>query len=263
MKIGFLQFNPRFGRKKENLDRISTMIAGTTADLIVFPELFNTGYTFLSRQELAAHAEPADQGETYEHMHALARENDCCFSYGFAEQKGDSIYNSAALVAPDGLIGVYRKNHLFFEEKLLFTPGNLGLPVFKFRNVCFGMLVCYDWIYPEAMRTLALKGAQIILHSANLVMSYCPDAHKTRAIENHVYIVLANRSGEEQRDGKKYRFIGQSEIVSPSGDILYRAAQEEIVYCVDIDPLLALDKKMNEHNHLFNDRRPDIYFTQD
>lgn len=260
MKVGFLQFNPEFGKKHDNLNRVSALLADTTADLIVLPELFNTGYTFLSKEELSVLAELAEAGETFNHMHALARKHKCCYAYGFAEKDQGVFYNSAALVAPDGLIGVYRKNHLFYEEKLIFTPGNLGLPVFTYNNVCVGMLVCYDWIYPEAMRTLALKGAQIILHCANLVMSYCPDAHKTRAFENHVYIVLANRSGEEYRDGKTYKFIGQSEIVSPVGDILIRAKHDEIVHCVDIDPIIARDKRMNEHNHLFKDRREDIYF---
>jgi predicted amidohydrolase len=261
MKVGFVQFSPVFGDKKNNLDRVRTLIDDIHADLIVLPELFNTGYTFLSKKELASLAEPADRGETYEHIQTLARLKNCCFAYGFAEQDRDSIFNSAALVAPDKLIGVYRKNHLFFEEKKIFTPGNLGLPIFHYKNTAVGMLVCYDWIYPEAMRTLALKGAQIILHCANLVMSYCPEAHKTRALENHVFVVLANRSGAEVRNGKEYRFIGKSEIVSPAGQILIQAQQDECVEVLDIDPALALDKRMNEYNDLFADRRKDIYFS--
>jgi predicted amidohydrolase len=261
MKAGFVQFSPVFGEKKHNLDRVSTLIADVHADLIVLPELFNTGYTFLSKEELASLAESADHGETYAHMQALARAKKCCFAYGFAEKDRGSIYNSAALVAPDRLIGVYRKNHLFFEEKKIFTPGDLGLPVFQYSNTTVGMLVCYDWIYPEAMRTLALKGAQIILHCANLVMSYCPEAHKTRALENHVFVILSNRSGAEQRNGKEYRFIGQSEIVSPTGQILVQAHKDECVETLDIDPAQALDKHMNAYNDLFDDRRTDIYFS--
>lgn len=260
MNVGFLQFDPVFGKKKENLGQVHTMLNGVKADLIVLPELFATGYTFLSNRELTSLAEPAHGGETYEHMHALSKEMDCCFAYGFAERDGDVYYNSAALVAPQGLVGVYRKNHLFFEEKFLFTPGNLGFPIFTYKDVCVGMLVCYDWIYPEAMRTLALKGAQIILHCANLIMSFCPDAHKTRAIENHLFVILANRIGEERRNGKKHSFIGQSEIVSPRGEILIRAQHDKIVQVMQIDPGIARDKTMNAHNDLFKDRRGDIYF---
>ncbi|MBN2619617.1 acyltransferase [candidate division WOR-3 bacterium] len=260
MKVGFLQFDPVFGEKQENLDRTTALLADHAADIIVLPELFATGYTFLSPEELSALAEPAGSGPTYEHMYALSRTTKCCYSYGFAERDGDRIYNSAALVGPPGLIGIYRKNHLFFEEKLLFTPGDMGFPVFTYKSVCIGMLVCYDWIYPEAMRTLALKGAQIILHGANLVMPYCPDAHKTRALENGVFIVMANRTGEEHRGGKDYTFIGSSEIVSPRGEILVRVDQQTCVEVNEIDPDQALDKRMNTCNDLFLDRRQNIYF---
>lgn len=260
MKVGYVQCNPIFGRKKDNLDRVRSLLKGIHADLIVLPELFNTGYTFLSKQELLSLSEPPGSGETFTFMHALAQDMNCCFAYGFAERDGDRVYNSSALVSAQGLTGVYRKNHLFFEEKLLFTPGNLGFPIFTCKNIQVGMLVCYDWIYPEAMRTLALKGVQIILHCANLVMSYCPDAHRTRALENHVYIVLANRIGDENRDGKSYSFIGQSEIVSPQGKILVKSQQDETVQTTEIDPAAALNKRMNEYNSLFEDRREDIYF---
>jgi predicted amidohydrolase len=260
MKVGFLQFDPVFGEKQENFDRVKTLLLNYKADIIVLPELFATGYTFLSPQELSSLAEPVNGGPTYELMHALSKATGCCYAYGFAERDGDRIYNSAALVAPYGLTGLYRKNHLFFEEKFLFTPGDRGFPVFTYKGVGVGMLVCYDWIYPEAMRTLALKGAQIILHCANLVMSYCPDAHKTRAIENHVFIILANRTGTEQRDGSEYTFIGQSEIVSPGGEILVRADQQTCVEVNEIDPDQALDKRMNAHNDLFKDRRKEIYY---
>jgi predicted amidohydrolase len=259
MKVGFLQFNPVFGEQEKNLAAVENLLKGIDAELIALPELFNTGYTFLSKEELTRYAEPA-KGPTYEFMLKLAQKYECAFAYGFAEKEDSNIFNSAALVAPQGLIGVYRKSHLFFEEKKLFKTGDTGFQIFEYKNTKLGMLVCYDWIYPEAMRTLALKGAQIILHCANLVMSYCPEAHKTRALENGVFIILANRTGEEKRGDKSYRFIGQSEIVGPRGDILCRAKHEACVHVADIEPRLALDKKMNEYNDLMKDRRDDLYF---
>lgn len=259
MKVGFLQFDPVFGEIEKNLAAVEDLLKGVDAELIALPELFNTGYTFLSKEELAKYAEPV-KGPTYEFMLRLSQQYKCAFAYGFAENDNGSIFNSAALVAPDGSVGVYRKSHLFFEEKKIFTPGDSGFKVFEYKGIKLGLLVCYDWIYPEAMRTLALKGAQIVLHCANLVMSYCPEAHKTRALENGVFIVLANRIGEETRGGKSYKFIGQSEIVDMRGKILYRAQNESCVHVLDIDPKLALDKKMNEHNDLMIDRRDDLYF---
>jgi predicted amidohydrolase len=259
MKVGFIQFEPIFGEKQKNLATIEKLLKGIDAELIVLPELFNTGYTFLSKTELDNLSEPAS-GSTYDHILKLARQYECAFAYGFAEKNNSTFFNSAALVAPHGLLGVYRKSHLFFEEKKLFTPGHTGFQVFEYKNTKLGLLVCYDWIYPEAMRTLVLKGAQIILHCANLVMSYCPEAHKTRALENGVFIILANRMGEEKRGDKSYKFIGQSEIVGPRGEILYRAKDEACVHVVDIEPQLALDKKMNVYNDLMKDRREDLYF---
>ena len=259
MKIGFLQFNPVFGDKDKNLATVEKLLSEVDADLIVLAELFNTGYTFLNK---AALPDLSDQtnGEPYDFMLALARESDCAFAYGFAEKDNDLLYDSMALVSPDGLIGVYRKIHLFFEEKKFFQPGDTGFHVFEYKNVKLGMLICFDWIYPEAMRTLAVKGAQIILHPANLVTPYCPDAMITRALENRVFIIMADRCGEEKRNGKMNKFIGQSEVVSPHGEILVRARQQKCIKIVDIDPALALDKKFNQYNDLIVDRREDLYF---
>jgi predicted amidohydrolase len=260
MKIGFLQFNPQFGKKEENFRTVESLLTNIDADLIVLPELFSTGYTFLDTHELKKYAEPGTTGETAEFMISCAKKHNCFFSYGFAEQDDDALYNSAAIASTHGIVGIYRKNHLFFEERKLFQPGNLGFPVYTIDRCCVGMLVCYDWLYPEAMRTLAMKGAQIILHSANLVMPYCPDAHKTRAIENRVFIVMANRTGIEHRGTYHFEFIGQSEIVAPDGTILIRAQSDECVEIKDIDPQAALNKQVNAYNSIFEDRRADIYF---
>jgi len=259
MKVGFLQFNPVFGDKDKNLATVEKLLGEVDADLIVLPELFNTGYTFLNKAELTDLSESAN-GETFDFMLALAKESDCAFAYGFAEKENDCLYDSVVLVSPDGLIGVYRKIHLFFEEKKFFQPGDTGFHVFEYKNVKLGMLICFDWIYPEAMRTLVVKGAQIILHPANLVTPYCPDAMITRAIENRVFIIMADRCGEEKRNGKMNKFIGQSEVVSPHGEILVRARQQECIKIVDIDPGLALNKKFNQYNDLIVDRREDLYF---
>lgn len=259
MKVGFVQFDPVFGEREKNLAAVEKLLEGIDAELIALPELFNTGYTFLNKEELTRYAEPT-KGPTYEFMLKLARQHNCTFAYGFAEKDNGNFFNSAALVAPHGLVGVYRKSHLFFEEKKLFMNGDTGFQTFVYQKIKLGLLVCYDWIYPEAMRTLALKGAQIILHCANLVMSYCPEAHKTRALENGVFIVLANRTGEEKRGDKSYKFIGQSEIVGPRGEIIYRAKNKACVHVVDIEPKKALDKKMNDYNDLMKDRRDDLYF---
>jgi predicted amidohydrolase len=258
MKVGFLQFNPSFGKKENNYRAVKDLLKSVIADVVVIPELFNTGYAFLDKKELDELAEPVD-GTTGKFMHRLAQEKKCALAYGFAEKAEDSLFNSMSFVAPEGIVTTYRKSHLFFEEKFLFTPGSTGFKVFVYNEVRFGMLICWDWIYPEAMRTLALQGAQIILHAANLVTPYCPDAMKTRAIENRVFIITADRSGDEIRGEKNFHFIGTSQIVAPNGDILVRAGEESCVRVAAIDPTQAVEKKMNIHNDLFHDRRKDLY----
>lgn len=258
MKVGFLQFNPAFGDRKKNCRAVEDLLKDVVADIVVIPELFNTGYAFLSEKELINLAEPA-AGETYEFMHRLAQTKKIALVYGFAEKAGKSIYNSMSFVAPDGIVATYRKSHLFFEEKFLFTPGDTGFNTFDYAGTKLGMLICWDWIYPEAMRTLALKGAQLILHAANLVTPYCPDAMKTRAIENRVFVITADRAGDEIRGDKRFHFIGTSQIVAPNGDILVRVAEEACTEVIEIDPMLALDKRMNAHNDLFVDRRRELY----
>jgi len=258
MNVGFLQFSPAFGDVKNNCRAVEDLLKDVVADIVVIPELFNTGYAFLNERELIDLAEPAG-GETYAFMHRLAQEKSCALAYGYAESAGESIYNSMSFVAPTGIVATYRKSHLFFEEKFLFTPGDTGLNTFEYIGVKLGMLICWDWIYPEAMRTLALKGAQVILHAANLVTPYCPDAMKTRAIENRVFVVTADRTGDEIRGEKRFHFIGKSQLVAPDGDILVRAGEETCARVQQIDPARALDKKMNIHNDLFLDRRTETY----
>ena len=121
-------------------------------------------------------------------------------------------------------------------------------------------MICFDWIYPESARSLALKGAQLIVHPANLVLPNCPDAMVTRCLENRVFTATADRVGEENRGGVDLKFIGTSEIVAPDGKILCRlGVHEPAISVADIDLSLADKKQINEYNHLFKRRRPDQY----
>jgi predicted amidohydrolase len=122
------------------------------------------------------------------------------------------------------------------------------------------MMICFDWLFPESARSLALKGAQLIAHPANLVLPYCPDALVTRCLENHVFTATADRVGSEQRGGVSLSFIGSSEIVDQNGNVLLRLSQtEEQIASADIDLSQASNKRINERNDVLADRRPDQY----
>nr|MBC8282363.1 acyltransferase [Nitrospinota bacterium] len=134
-------------------------------------------------------------------------------------------------------------------------------PVFDLDGVKVGVMICFDWRFPETARSLALKGAEIIAHPSNLVLPHCPQAMITRCLENRIFAITADRVGEEERiPGEKLAFIGQSQVVDPDGNILVRASEtEEEVHIVDIDLENARDKYLNPKNEIFKDRRPDLY----
>jgi predicted amidohydrolase len=261
MKVGYFQFAPVFGDIKRNLDTVANRVAQVECDLLVLPELFSTGYQFVSLDETKALAEDVPGGPTTERLLKLAAEQGMHLVAGLAERAGDRLYNSAVLVGPAGLIGVYRKTHLFFEENLFFSPGDTGFPVFDIGPARVGLMVCFDWFYPESARTLALKGADIIAHPSNLVLPHCPDSMVTRCIENRVFAVTCNRTGWEERGGKaRLTYIGNSEVVTPQGEILKRAkSAQETLTVVEIDPLEARNKKINPYNDLLAGRRPEFY----
>jgi predicted amidohydrolase len=121
-------------------------------------------------------------------------------------------------------------------------------------------LGCFDWIYPESARSLALKGAQLIAHPANLVLPYCPDGMVTRCLENRIFTATADRVGDENRGGIDLKFIGTSEIVAPDASILCRLSESEVsIGIADIDLHLAKLKQLNEYNDLLKGRRLDQY----
>jgi predicted amidohydrolase len=260
MKLAIIQTNPEFGKVKSNVEAALDQMVQLKADLYVLPELFNTGYNFAEAKEVQVLAEKTE-GTTFQAIYKFCREWNCFAAYGFAEQ-AESLFNSSALVGPNGLVGLYRKVHLFDRENLFFAPGDLEFPVFDLPFGKVGMMICFDWFYPESARTLALKGAELILHPANLVLPHCPDAMVTRCLENRVFAATANRVGVEERRWLKLTYIGMSEIVSPKGEILTRLSGDKAESAVvEIDLSLARNKKLNQFNDLLAGRREEAYKT--
>jgi predicted amidohydrolase len=260
MRIGFFQFSPRFGQPEDNLEALAVSVSGARADLVVAPELALSGYLFASMAEVEQMAEEVP-GPATERLVGAAAKADCHVVVGMAERSGRLIYNSAVLVGPRGVVGVYRKVHLFSEEKLYFAPGDLGFPLFEIRGVKIGLLVCFDHFFPEAARTLALQGAQIICHPSNLVLpEYGQLTTRVRSIENRVFWILANRYGTEQREGKTLTYSGCSQITAENGEILVHArAEGDSFMVVEVDPERANNKRVTDRNDLFADRRTELY----
>ncbi len=261
MRVGYLQFDPVFGEVARNLDHVTARLEQVETDLIVLPELFATGYQFVSQEEVFQLAESVPDGATTKRLADIAARRGMTIVAGLPERDGGRCFNSAVVVGPKGFIGCYRKTHLFFEETLWFTPGDSGFHVWDIGPAKVGVMICFDWYYPESARTLALQGADIIAHPSNLVLPNCPDSMVTRCLENRVFSVTANRIGSEARGGKdRLTFIGLSEVVSPRGRILHRAPRDiEDLTLVEIDPAEARLKALNDYNDLLRDRRPAFY----
>ena len=261
MKAGFYQFTPLFGQKENNIHTVISAIRQSAVDLLVLPELFATGYQFLSVDEVADLSEPVPDGETTRAVAELSREKSMYIVAGLPERDGGRFFNSAILTGPDGFIGVYRKVHLFFEETLFFTPGTEGFRVWDSDIGRIGIMICFDWFFPESMRSLAILGADVVAHPSNLVLPFCPDAMPVRCLENRLFAVTANRTGTENRkNDQPLTFIGKSQVVSPTGEILVRAGdEEEELLLTDIQPEQARNKTLNPYNDLLKDRRPDLY----
>jgi len=260
MRVGFYQLRPAFGKVHLNRKKVIEKLSTIEADLLVLPELAFTGYNFRDRAEIFPLSEDPAVSPTIDALAELCLHKDFFIVSGFAEKSGERLYNSAVLIGPAGLIHIYRKIQLFFREKDIFAPGDIPLQVKEIKGVRIGMMICFDWIFPEVSRSLALQGADIICHPSNLVLSYCQSAMLTRCLENHVFAITANRFGTENRPHGNLTFTGKSQIVAPKGELLGRArSQREEVVILEIDPFQSRDKKMTEKNHLFSDRRPEMY----
>ncbi|MCP4540715.1 MAG: carbon-nitrogen hydrolase [Chloroflexi bacterium] len=258
MKIGFVQFAPVLGDVESTIRKIDRLISHhAAADVWVLPELCNSGYNFSSREQAWETSEEVLDSIFVQYLESVCAQRNCHIVSGFNERDCDNLYNSAVLVGPDGYVGKYRKLHLFLNEKDYFEPGDVGLPVFDIGPCKLGLLVCFDWIFPEAWRVLALKGADVICHPSNLVLpGFAQRAVPIRALTNRVYVVTANRIGVE----RDLTFTGLSTIANPKGDVLVQASQgEEEVGIVDIDIGLARDKRITSRNDVFADRRPNDY----
>lgn len=260
-KIAFAQTYPKFGEVEANVEEALKLIRSVEADLVVLPELFNTGYVFLSREEVRRFAEEIPNGETCRILIEESGRMRKTIVAGLAEKAGEALYNSVVLVSKGKFVGLYRKLHLFDREKLLFNKGNLEPKVYTVDGARIGMLICFDWLFPEVWRLLALKGAEIVAHPSNLVLPYyCQRAMLARSFENHIYTITANRVGEEKRGSYHLKYTGRSQIVSPKMEVLASASEDQVeCKAVQVDLELARNKKVTELNDIFKDRRPRFY----
>ncbi len=262
LTVASIQNNPEFGNIQANLHDLIGLLP-PACDLAVLPELCATGYQFRHRDEAMDLAEVIAPGRSpgpiTSRLSEAAAASGITIIAGVAERDGDRLFNSAVLMRPDGSRETYRKIHLFLDEKKIFDPGDEGFEVVEACGVKVGMMICFDWIFPEAARTLALMGAQIIAHPSNLVLPWCPEAMITRSLENRVFTITSNRIGRELRTDSPLEFIGLSQVVSPLGHRLAHLGGDETGAAIATINIMETDKKITAANDIFADRRPEFY----
>jgi predicted amidohydrolase len=262
VKIGFLQLRPKFGEIKHNVKNALSILKNVTDATIVLPEMFNTGYLFRNLDELKDLSESIQKGYTVPTLKKVAKQKQLNLVFGIAEKKNRKYYNTSVLITSKGKVFTYQKTHLFDREKLFFQTGTNAYQAYTVEGMKLGMMVCFDWIYPEVTRVLALKGVHVICHPANLVLPWGQEAMRIRSIENRVFSITANRIGTEKRGSLSLSFSGKSQIVDPEGNILASAGERsESLKIVDVDVTVANDKHVTANNDIFKDRKISLYKT--
>jgi len=266
-RVAAAQFDPHLGDIAYNTARIRELLqqaADNGATFVVFPECAVTGYTVGSRDEAQALAQTLDGNAVQAIVRQCATLN-VHSVVGALLAQGERLYNAALLIGPGGLIGAYLKAHLpCCGADRFIDRGEAGFHVFDTAVGRIGMLICYDLRFPEAARTLALRGADIIALPTNWPTGAetAPEfVARARAFENRVFVIACNRVGVE----RGARYIGRSCIVAPDGRHLADASPngEEIIFA-DIDPRQARNKRLivapgEFEMDFFGDRRPELY----
>jgi predicted amidohydrolase len=235
------------------------------AQVIVLPELATSGYVFRDGDEAQACAIRPDD-PLFEKWQRRCTARDAVVVVGFAElADGGGLFNSAAVIDASGLRAVYRKTHLWDTEKLVFEPGAAPPPVVETAHGRIGVCVCYDLAFPEVPRGLALAGAELIAHPANnpvdaMTRPYGDPIELTlvraTAHLSRVFVASCDRGGSE----RGVDWVGATLIADELGEALAGppGPRSQLVLA-DCDLSRARDKRWNDRNDVFADRRPELY----
>jgi predicted amidohydrolase len=258
MKIAIVQFAPVLGDHEKSYEALIPLLNESKgSQLIILPELANSGYNFVDRGQAYKLSEYPRNSEFVDHLTNFCKKNSTTIVTGFNERSKHDIFNTSLVINKKGVIGKYRKIHLFMNEKEIFAPGNLQPELFEVGGVKCGMLICFDWIFPEIWRKLALDGADLICHPSNLVLpEKAQRAVPVQAMMNKIYIATANRIGTEG----ELTFTGNSIVADPDGNVIASASadQAEVIFA-EIDTSKSRNKMATARNHVFDDRRPEFY----
>ena len=266
MRIVCQQLAPAVGDDAANMAAVGRAIdeaVALGADLIVLPELCTSGYVFESEAEVAAAALSVDS-PVFDGWSARLSGSGAVLVAGFPLKDAHEIFNAAVMLDESGVLAVYRKVHLWNDEKSWFVAGSEAPPVVDTRHGRIGILVCYDLEFPEMVRGLLLEGAEVIAVPTNWPLGDTPDQERpaelhdamTSARHSHLILAACDRCGSE----RGVTFTGGSAIIGADGWIKAdRPERDAGVITADVDVATARDKTVSARNHILDDRRPDVY----
>lgn len=265
IRVAAVQMDIALGENEKNRARVLAKLdeaARHGATLVVFPECALSGYCFQNLEEALPFAETSDSVAAM--FARRCHELGVTGVLGFLERADTTCHNSALVATPGNSWFVYRKTHLpTLGIDRFVTPGE-RLSVMRVPFGSLGVLICYDVRFPEAVRALGLLGADVVTLPTNWPQGAesSPDfITRARAWENRVFLVAANRVGVER--GRP--FIGRSQIIAPSGEILIEApAHDEVTLYADLELNQARQKRIvyepgEWELDITNDRRPELY----
>ncbi len=257
LTISLAQMDVTLGRPEANLSRARALTAEAArrgSDIVVFPELWGSGYDL---ERTAQHATGLDEG-LFAEVAALARQHKLHITGSLLSWAGSDFFNTAALFAPDGRrLGHYSKIHLFrlMDEEKHLTAGQ-DTPLFDLPWGRSALAICYDLRFPELFRKYAVAGARIVFLPAEWPyprLEHWRTLLRARAIENQMFVAACNRVGVS--DGT--RFFGHSAIVDPWGNAVVEAGDTEVLLTATVDMTLVDD--VRQRIPVFGDRRLELY----
>lgn len=267
MIVAGVQTDCRLGDIAGNLQTVLAKLhaaADRGAKLVVFPECVLTGYGFATREAAETAARPVPGPET-DAIAKVCKGRGVFAVVGLIEADGAKLYNAAAILGPDGLVGVYRKVHLpcVGADRFL-DPGDRPFAVYDVAGLKLGVGICFDASFPESIRVLTLLGADAVALPTNWATAAAKMANlvaRVRALENNIYFIAVNRVGHEAG----FDYIGHGSVVAPNGDFLVQAAHDrDDIFLAEIDPQAARRKRVvhcaGEYEiDRVNWRRPEFY----
>ena len=277
VKVAATQMSCSWNRE-EVLDKAEKLVrkaAAEGANIILLQELFETPY-FCQKQKFEYFdlAKPLSENAAVKRFTEVAKELQVVLPISFYEKAGNTAFNTIAIIDADGtILGTYRKTHipdgLPYAEKFYFTPGDTGFKVWKTKYADIGVGICWDQWFPEAARSMALLGAELLFYPTAIgsepTLNVDSKSHWQHAMQGHAAanimpVIASNRIGTETDDESSMTFYGSSFIADRTGTIVEEADRETesvLVHEFDLDAIAQMRREWG----VFRDRRPEMYGT--